>query len=68
LQEGVSRQIRSIIGKDIESVAKNKGLIFSAINNHSYLVEDQIFHVEVKSVTIYTHVEIHVKIKNQVTR
>lgn len=68
LQESISRQIRSIIGKDIESVAKNKGLIFSAINNHAYLVEDQIYHVEVKSVTIYSDVEVLVKIKGQVAR
>jgi hypothetical protein len=68
LKEGISRQIRSIIGNDIESVAKNKGLVFSAINNHSYLVEDQIFHVEVKSVTIYSDFEVFVKIKSQVNR
>jgi hypothetical protein len=68
LKEGISRQIRSIIGNDIESVAKNKGLIFSAINNHSYLVEDQIFHVEVKSLTIYSDLEVLVKIKSQINR
>ncbi|HSU79692.1 MAG TPA: hypothetical protein VLK78_04695, partial [Candidatus Angelobacter sp.] len=69
LKESISSKIRkAIIGNDIESVAKNKGLIFSAINNQAYLIEDQIIHVEVKSLTIYSDLEVQVQIKSQVTR
>lgn len=63
LREQIATQLRPLIGNDIESVAQNKALIFNVINNHAFLVEEKIYQVQVRSVTIYSDLEVQVRVE-----
>lgn len=68
IKETILESLRPLIGNDIESVSSNRELIFNAINNKSFPIEDKVYYVKVKSVTIYSDLQIHVVVDRVVNK
>lgn len=68
IKETILEQLLPLIGNDIESVASNRGLIFNAINNKSFPIEDKVYYVKVRSVTIYSDLQLHVVVEKVVDK
>lgn len=60
LKQDISTQLNILINKDIESVAENSELIFQSINGHSYPVEDKVYNFKVKTLVIFSVVQVTV--------
>ncbi|WEG13896.1 hypothetical protein PU629_05890 [Pullulanibacillus sp. KACC 23026] len=65
LIDQIKDQLRPIIGNDIESVAKNQALIFNLINDHPFVIENNVYQVQVQSVVIFSNLEVQVKVIKQ---
>jgi len=60
LQQAISSQLNILINKNIESVADNHQLIIQAVEGHTYTVEDKVYTFKVKSLVIFSTVQITV--------
>ena len=60
LKQAISSQLNILINKNIDSVAENQELIFQAINGHSYTVEDKTYLFRIKTLVIYSTVDMTV--------
>lgn len=65
LRDQITNKLRPIIGNDIESVAKNRALIFNLINDHPFVVEENVYQVEVRSIVIFSDLHVQVKVIKQ---
>ncbi len=68
IKEKIYKQLSTLIGDDVSSVSNNRELIFNAVNNQPFLIEDKIYYAKVKSVTIYSELLIHIIIDKEQIR
>jgi hypothetical protein len=60
LKQAISSQLNILVNKNIDSVAENSELIFQAINGHNYQLEEKTYYFKVKTLVIFSTVQITV--------
>lgn len=62
LEKSIKEQLSSIRNNDIETVAKNKDLIY-LIENEDYTIEKDEYEITIKELVITSTLEIHIEVK-----
>lgn len=63
LEEGVYEELKHLINKDIETVAKNKEILMNAIENKTFRIDNKTYTVRVKQLIIFTTVDVLLEIQ-----
>lgn len=62
LKDLIKQQLQTVIGKDLETVYKNRKLVESTIENKQYVVDDFTYSVRVEQLTIYKTLYLSLKV------
>ena len=65
IEEDIKKDIQHITAKDIETVYKSKELLKKAIENKTYIIDNQKYHLDIETILFFTNVSIEVKLKQQ---
>ncbi|MFD2618054.1 sporulation membrane protein YtrI [Terrilactibacillus laevilacticus] len=62
LEEQMTRDLRSLINNDIESVAINKELIYNTIEKRTYTTDRMDYQFKIQTLVIFSTLEVNVRI------
>ncbi|WP_083270757.1 sporulation membrane protein YtrI [Bacillus marinisedimentorum] len=65
LREEVEEQLQDVIGRDIETAARTKGLIYRAVESKVYNIDDQEYSLKIIHSSLYTTFELTLSIKKR---
>ncbi|WP_077615528.1 sporulation membrane protein YtrI [Caenibacillus caldisaponilyticus] len=60
LKQAIAEQLQVLITKNIAAVAENHELIFRTIESHPFVVEDKRYYFKVRTLVVFTAVEVGV--------
>ncbi|WP_280769906.1 sporulation membrane protein YtrI [Salipaludibacillus daqingensis] len=60
LRSAVESELEEVRNKDIETVAKSSDFIFKTVENKIFIINDKRYQLEVKQLSLFTTLEMHV--------
>lgn len=65
MEEDIKKDIQHITAKDIETVYKSRELLKKAIENKTYIIDNQKYHLDIETILFFTNISIELKLKQQ---
>lgn len=65
IEEDIKKDIQHITAKDIETVYKSRELLKKAIENKTYIIDNQKYHLDIETILFFTNISIELKLKQQ---
>jgi len=63
IEEEIKSDLYSLIGKDIESIHKNRSLVKNLLDNKIIAVNDKRYKLEIKELYVYTDIKVFVHLQ-----
>lgn len=65
IEEDIKKDIQHITAKDIETVYKSRELLKKAIENKTYIIDNQKYHLDIETILFFTNISIELRLKQQ---